>query len=109
MQAVRKAFKVAADCRSISVPLPNEIVHLTQDLFTSILQSLTYDDLDNLTVIRIICNQGSFYQASHMKRFLKSIFQNEHISSKLVSFIIYKNENQLHLSENILPHRSIHK
>ena len=40
MQAVRKAFKVAADliCWSISVPLPKGIVHLTEDLFTSILQ-----------------------------------------------------------------------
>ena len=73
MQAVRKAFKVAADsrCRSISVPLPKEIVHLTQDLFTCILQSITYDDLDNLTVIRIVCDQGSFYQASQMKTFFK--------------------------------------
>ena len=33
MQAVRKAFKVAADssCWSVSVPLPKEIVHLTED------------------------------------------------------------------------------
>ena len=40
MQAVRKAFKVAADsiCWSISVPLPKGIAHLTEDLFTSILQ-----------------------------------------------------------------------
>ena len=39
IQAVRKAFKVAADssCQSISLPLPKEIVHLTEDLFTSIL------------------------------------------------------------------------
>ena len=74
MQAVRKAFKVAADssCRSILVPLPNEIVHLTQDLFTSILRSITYDDLDNLTVIRTVCDQGSFYQASQMKTFFKN-------------------------------------
>ena len=39
IQAVRKAFKVAGDssCQSISLPLPKEIVHLTEDLFTSIL------------------------------------------------------------------------
>ena len=76
MQAVGKAFKVAADSRfwSISVPLLKEIVHLTQDLFTSILQSITYDDLDNLTVISIVCDQGSFYQASQMKAFLKKYF-----------------------------------
>ena len=39
IQAVRKAFKVAADssCQSISLPLPKEIVHLTEDLFTNIL------------------------------------------------------------------------
>ena len=38
IQAVRKAFKVAADsnCWSISLPLPKKIVHLTEDLFTSI-------------------------------------------------------------------------
>ena len=43
MQAVRKAFKVAAGsiCRSISKPLPKEIVHLTEDLFTSISRSIT--------------------------------------------------------------------
>ena len=76
MQAVGKAFKVATDSRfwSISVPLLKEIVHLTQDLFTSILQSITYDDLDNLTVISIVCDQGSFYQASQMKAFLKKYF-----------------------------------
>ena len=44
-----------------------------------------------------------------MKFFLKSIFQNENISSKLVSFIISKNENQLDLSEHLLPERNIHK
>ena len=73
MQAVRKAFKVVADssCRSISVPLPKEIVHLTEDLFTSILRSITYDDLDNLAIIRIVCDQDSFYQASQMKTFFK--------------------------------------
>ena len=73
MQAVRKTFTVAADsrCRSISVLLPKEIVHLTQDLFTSILRSITYDDLDDLTVIRIVCDQGSFYQALQMKTFFK--------------------------------------
>ena len=39
IQAVRKAFKVAADssCQSISLPLPKKIVHLTEDLFTNIL------------------------------------------------------------------------
>ena len=44
MQAVRKAFKVAADshCRSISVLLPKEIVHLAQDLFTSISRLMIY-------------------------------------------------------------------
>ena len=38
IQAVRKAFKVAADsnCWSISLPLPKKIVHLTEDFFTSI-------------------------------------------------------------------------
>ena len=68
MQVVREAFKVAAysSCWSILVPLPKEIVHLTEDLFTSILRSITYDDLDNLTVIRIVCDQDSFYQASQM-------------------------------------------
>ena len=37
--AVRKVFKVAADssCGSISLPLPKEIVNLTEDLFTNIL------------------------------------------------------------------------
>ena len=61
MQAVR--IKAAADsrCRSISVPLPKEIIHLTGDLFTSISRSITYDDLDNLTAIRIVCDQDSFY------------------------------------------------
>ena len=73
MQAVRKAFNVAADsrCRSISEPLPKKVVHLTEDLFTSILRSITYDDLDNLTVIRIVYDQDSFYQASQMKTFFK--------------------------------------
>ena len=73
MQAVRKAFKVAADsrCWSISVPLPEEIVHLTDDLFTSMLRSIIYDDLDNLTVIRIVCDQYSFHQAPQMKMFFK--------------------------------------
>ena len=68
MPAVRKAFKITADScyRSISVSLPKEIVHLTEYLFTSILLSITYDDLDNLTVIRIVCDQDSFYQASQM-------------------------------------------
>ena len=53
MQAVWKAFKVAADssCWSISVPLLKEIVHPTEDLFPSILQSITYDDLDNLAIL----------------------------------------------------------
>ena len=71
MQAVR--IKAAADsrCRSISVPLPKEIIHLTGDLFTSISRSITYDDLDNLTAIRIVCDQNSFYQASQMKTFFK--------------------------------------
>ena len=110
MQAVRKAYKITADsrCRSISVPLPKEIVHLTQDLFTSILRSINYNDLDNLTVIRIVI-KVHFIKHRRWKRFLKSIFQNENISSKLVSFIICKNENQLDLSENLLPRRSIHK
>ena len=55
-QAVRKAFKVTADssCWSIPVPLPKKVVYLTEDLFTSILPSITYDDLDNLAVIRIV-------------------------------------------------------
>ena len=58
MQAVREAFKVAAysSCWSILVPLPKEIVHLTEDLFTNILRSITYDDLDNLTLLRIACD-----------------------------------------------------
>ena len=60
MQAIRKAFKIAADssCWSISVPLPKNIVHLTEDMFTNILRSIAYDDLDNLTVIRIACDQN---------------------------------------------------
>ena len=60
MQAIRKAFKIAADssCWSISVPLPKNIVHLTEDVFTNILRSIAYDDLDNLTVIRIACDQN---------------------------------------------------
>ena len=39
IQAVRKGFKVVAysSCCSIPLPLPKEIVHLTEDLFTSIL------------------------------------------------------------------------
>ena len=58
MQAVREAFKVAAysSCWSILVPLPKEIVHLAEDLFTNILRSITYDDLDNLTLLRIACD-----------------------------------------------------
>ena len=58
LQAVREAFKVAAysSCWSILVPLPKEIVHLTEDLFTNILRSITYDDLDNFTVLRIVCD-----------------------------------------------------
>ena len=58
MQVVREAFKVAAysSCWSILVPLPKEIVHLTEDLFTNILRSITYDDLDNLTLLRIACD-----------------------------------------------------
>ena len=58
MQAVREAFKVAAysSCWSILVPLPKEIVHLTEDLFTNILRSITYDDLDNLTLLTIACD-----------------------------------------------------
>ena len=58
MQVVREAFKVAAysRCWSILVPLPKEIVHLTEDLFTNILRSITYDDLDNLTLLRIACD-----------------------------------------------------
>ena len=60
MQAIRIAFKIAADssCWSISVPLPKNIVHLTEDMFTNILRSIAYDDLDNLTVIRIACDQN---------------------------------------------------
>ena len=60
MQAIRIAFKIAADssCWSISVPLPKKIVHLTEDMFTNILRSIAYDDLDNLTVIRIACDQN---------------------------------------------------
>ena len=60
MQAIRIAFKIAADssCWSISVPLPKNIVHLTEDVFTNILRSIAYDDLDNLTVIRIACDQN---------------------------------------------------
>ena len=60
MQAIRKAFKIAADssCWSISVPLPKNIVPLTEDMFTNILRSIAYDDLDNLTVIRIACDQN---------------------------------------------------
>ena len=71
MQAVR--IKAAADSRyrSVSVPLPKEIVHLTGDLCTSISRLITYDDLDNLTGIRIVCDQDSFYQASQMKTFFK--------------------------------------
>ena len=66
MQAARKAFKVTADSRfcSISVALLKEIVHLTEDLITSILRLIAYDDLDNLGVIRILCDQDSFFQAS---------------------------------------------
>ena len=39
MQAIRIAFKIAADssCWSISLPLPKNIVHLTEDMFTNIL------------------------------------------------------------------------
>ena len=60
MQAIRIAFKIAADssCWSISLPLPKNIVHLTEDMFTNILRSIAYDDLDNLTVIRIACDQN---------------------------------------------------
>ena len=60
MQAIRIAFKIAADssCWSISVPLPKNIVHLTEDMFTNILRSIAYDDLDNLAVIRIACDQN---------------------------------------------------
>ena len=60
MQAIRIAFKIAADssCWSISVTLPKNIVHLTEDMFTNILRSIAYDDLDNLTVIRIACDQN---------------------------------------------------
>ena len=60
MQAIRIAFKIAADssCWSISVPLPKKIVHLTEDMFTNILRSIACDDLDNLTVIRIACDQN---------------------------------------------------
>ena len=60
MQAIRIAFKIAADssCWSISVPLPKNIVHLTEDMFTNILRSIAYDDLDNLTVIRIARDQN---------------------------------------------------
>ena len=74
MQAVGKAFKVAEDSnfRSILVPLPKEIVHLTEDLFTSILRSIMYDNVDNLGAIRIVCDQDSFYQTSQMKTFFKT-------------------------------------
>ena len=56
MQAVREAFKVAAYSSCWSILVPKEIVHLTEDLFTNILRSITYDDLDNLTLLRIACD-----------------------------------------------------